>query len=86
MGDGPEKRCVMSLAKESESEKRVSFQPPQGRSHVFAAMAASKIRDHSVAVRTVRMVALEACQREAIVASRVGGLPEFLAGADALLV
>jgi len=87
MGDGPESDTLKSLAKEIGIDNRVTFQPTQSRSQVLAAMAASKVVIIPSRLEPFGMVALEAMsQGKPIVASKVGGLPEFLEGADAVLV
>jgi glycosyltransferase involved in cell wall biosynthesis len=87
MGDGPEKDTLKSLAKEIGVDNRVTFQPTQSRAQVLAAMATCKMVIIPSRLEPFGMVALEAMsQGKPIVASKVGGLPEFLEGADAVLV
>ena len=87
VGDGPEKDTLKALAREIGIESRVTFQPTKSRSQVLAAMAESQVVIIPSRLEPFGMVALEAMsQGKPVVASRVGGLPEFLEGADAALV
>jgi len=87
MGDGPERERLEQLARILELNGEVSFRGNQDHDRVLEEMAAADV----VAIPSLQepfgLIALEAMSLgKPIVASRVGGLPEVLEGADALLV
>jgi glycogen synthase len=87
IGDGPERERLEQLASALGLNGEVRFAGGQDHARVLEEMAAADV----VAIPSLQepfgLVALEAMYLgKPIVASRVGGLPEVLAGADALLV
>jgi glycosyltransferase involved in cell wall biosynthesis len=87
IGDGPERRALVELARELEIQDRVQFCGAQSHPEVMQAMAQSEMIVVPSRQEPFGMVALEAMALgKPVVASRVGGLPEVLEGADALLV
>jgi glycosyltransferase involved in cell wall biosynthesis len=87
IGDGPEREVLGRLARSLGLNGEVRFRGQQDRGQVLAEMAAADLVVIPSRHETFGLVALEAMALgKPIVASRVGGLPEVLQGADALLV
>jgi glycosyltransferase involved in cell wall biosynthesis len=87
IGDGPEREALGRLARSLGLNGEVRFGGQQDRVDVLAEMAAADLVVIPSRQETFGLVALEAMALgKPIVASRVGGLPEVLEGADALLV
>ncbi len=87
IGDGPERQNLELLAKSLGLNRELSFSGESDRERTLDAMRQANV----VAIPSLQepfgMVALEAMALgKPVVASRVGGLPEVLEGADALLV
>jgi glycosyltransferase involved in cell wall biosynthesis len=87
IGDGPERERLEQLACTLGLNGEVRFAGEQDHAQVLEEMAAADV----VAIPSLQepfgLIALEAMSLgKPIVASRVGGLPEVLEGADALLV
>jgi len=87
IGDGPERERLEELARALGLNGEVRFAGGQDHARVLEEMAAADV----VAIPSLQepfgLIALEAMSLgKPIVASRVGGLPEVLDGADALLV
>src|SRR5262249_41213128 len=86
IGDGPERESLEDLA-ERLGLNEIRFTGQKDREAVLAEMAASELVVIPSRCEPFGMVALEAMALgKPVVASRVGGLPEILEGADALLV
>jgi len=87
IGDGPERESLERLASSLGLKGEVSFSGQQDRESVLAEMAKAELIVIPSRRESFGMVALEAMALgKPVVASRVGGLPEILKGADALLV
>jgi glycosyltransferase involved in cell wall biosynthesis len=87
IGEGPERRTLESLAHDLGLDGRVDFRGDQKHSEVVRAMAASRIVVIPSRQEPFGLVALEAMTAgKPVVATCVGGLPEVLEGADALMV
>jgi glycosyltransferase involved in cell wall biosynthesis len=87
IGDGPERERLEHLARALGLNGEVRFDGNQDHARVLEEMAAADV----VAIPSLQepfgLIALEAMSLgKPLVASRVGGLPEVLEGADALLV
>lgn len=87
IGEGPELSRLQTLAQELGLNGRAELQGAKPRSEIWKGMAASC----AVVIPSRRepfgLVALEAmAMGRPIIAARVGGLPEVLEGADALLI
>jgi glycogen(starch) synthase len=87
IGDGPERESLEQLSRTLGMNGEVRFRGNQDHAQVLEEMAAADL----VAIPSLQepfgLIALEAMSLgKPIVASRVGGLPEVLEGADALLV
>jgi glycosyltransferase involved in cell wall biosynthesis len=87
IGDGPERGVIESLRQEFGLDGSVCLRGAGDREAVVHAMEASDIVVIPSREEPFGMVALEAMARgKPVVASRVGGLPEILDNADAILV
>lgn len=87
IGDGPEREALERLARSLGLNGEVRFSGQQDRARVLEEMAAADLVVIPSRQEPFGMVALEAMALgKPVVASRVGGLPEVLDGADALLV
>ena len=87
MGDGPERNALESLARTIGLNGDVVFCGNQPRSQVLSAIAEADLVVVPSRKDSFGMAALEAmAYGKPIVATRVGGLPEVLKNADALLV
>jgi glycosyltransferase involved in cell wall biosynthesis len=87
IGDGPERQDLERRAVELTIRARVEFRGAQSQSEVYDAMRHAKFIVVPSLQEPFGMVALEAMALgKPIVASRVGGLPELLQNADAILV
>lgn len=87
IGDGPERESLESLARSLGLNGDVRFTGQQDRESVLAEMARAELIVIPSRRESFGLVALEAMALgKPVVASRVGGLPEILEGADALLV
>jgi glycosyltransferase involved in cell wall biosynthesis/SAM-dependent methyltransferase len=87
MGDGPERNALESLARSIGLNGDVIFCGNQPRSHVLSAMAEADLVVVPSRKDSFGMAALEAmAYGKPVVATRVGGLPEVLENADAMLV
>jgi glycogen(starch) synthase len=87
VGDGPEREACEQLVNKLGIARWVEFRGTLSRDKVMAAMAASRLVIVPSRREPFGMVALEAMALgRPVVASRVGGLPEVLEGADAVLV
>jgi glycosyltransferase involved in cell wall biosynthesis len=87
IGEGPERERLEQLARALGMNGEVRFRGNQDHAQVMEEMAVADV----VAIPSLKepfgLIALEAMSLgKPIVASRVGGLPEVLEGADALLV
>ncbi len=87
IGDGPERQNLEALARSLGLNGELSFSGESDREQTLAALSQANL----VAIPSLHepfgMVALEAMALgKPIVATKVGGLPEVLEGADALLV
>ena len=86
-GDGPERDVLHTLAHELHLDERVFFAGTRSHVEVIAGMCHSSLVVVPSRQEPFGLVALEAMQTgRPVVASEAGGLPEVLAGADALLV
>lgn len=87
IGDGPERSFIESLTQEFGLDGSVCLRGAGDRDAVVRAMAASDIVVIPSREEPFGMVALEAmASGKPVVATRVGGLPEILDNADAILV
>lgn len=87
IGDGPERESLERLASSLGLNGEVRFSGPQDRESVLAELAGAELIVIPSRRESFGLVALEAMALgKPVVASRVGGLPEILKGADALLV
>jgi glycosyltransferase involved in cell wall biosynthesis len=87
IGDGPEREALRRLARSLGLNGEVCFRGQQDHARVLREMAAADLVVIPSRQEPFGMVALEAMALgKPVVASRVGGLPEVLDGADALLV
>ena len=87
IGDGPERERLKELARSLGLNGEVNFCGAQDREATLAAMKQANVIAIPSLQEPFGLVALEAMALgKPIVASRVGGLPEVLAGADAVLV
>ena len=87
MGDGPERNALESLAHAIGLNGDVVFYGNRPRSQVLSAMAKADLVVVPSRKDSFGMAALEAmAYGKPVVATRVGGLPEVLENADALLV
>lgn len=87
IGDGPEHDRLKILAAKLGLNGDVMFLGGQPRAQILQAMSASELVVIPSRQEPFGMVALEAmAMGRPVVATRVGGLPEVLEGADALLV
>ena len=87
IGDGPERAALESLKQELGLDGTVTLRGAEDRDVVACAMASSDIVVIPSRQEPFGMVALEAmASGKPVIATRVGGLPEVLDGADAVLV
>lgn len=87
IGDGPERDTLMSLSRALGLGQQVEFRGAQGHVDVMKEIGRSALVVIPSRQETFGLVALEAmASGKPVVATRVGGLPEVLEGADALLV
>ena len=87
IGDGPERKSLEHLARSLGLNGEIRFRGQQDRENVVAEMAGAELVVIPSRRESFGLVALEAMALgKPVVASRVGGLPEILEGADALLV
>lgn len=87
IGDGPERESLERLARSLGLNGEVRFSGQQDRESVLAEMAGAELIVIPSRRESFGLVALEAMALgKPVVATRVGGLPEILDGADALLV
>lgn len=87
LGDGSERKPLESLANELGLDGRIEFRGAQDQRQVALAMASSRVVVVPSRQEPFGLVALEAMAAgKPVIASRVGGLPEVLDGAEALLV
>ena len=87
IGDGPERGSLEKLTRELAIDNHVDFRGAQDHDVVMHTISASQLVVIPSRRDTFGLVALEAVAAgKPVVATRVGGLPEVLEGADALLV
>lgn len=87
IGDGPERGTLMALTRELDLEARVEFRGALPHDETLALIASARAVVVPSREEPFGMVALEAMAAgKPIVATCAGGLPEVLAGADAILV
>jgi glycogen synthase len=87
IGDGPERENLERLAGTLGLNGDITFGGKQDRTNVLREIASAELVAIPSRSESFCIVALEAmAMGKPVVASRVGGLPEVLAGADALLV
>ena len=87
IGDGPERERLQELARDLGLNGEISFRGANERRTTLAAMNQANVIAIPSLSESFGMVALEGMALgKPIVASRVGGLPEILDGADAVLV
>jgi glycogen synthase len=87
VGDGPEQNSLRLLTRDLALDGKVEWRGAQNLARVIQEMALSHILIIPSREEPFGMVALEAMAiGKPIVASRVGGLPEVLDGADAVFV
>lgn len=87
IGDGPEREKLEKLARELGLNGEIQFSGGKDHSQTLAEMGLASVVVIPSLQEPFGLVALEAMALgKPIVASRVGGLPEVLEGADALLV
>ncbi len=87
VGDGPERELLEKLARELGLNGEIRFSGGKDHSQTLAEMRLASVVVIPSLQEPFGLVALEAMALgKPIVASRVGGLPEVLEGADALLV
>lgn len=87
IGDGPDRASLVNLAHELRLDGNAEFRGANDHSIVMQEMAASRVIVVPSRRETFGIVALEAMAAgKPVVATCVGGLPEVLEGADALLV
>lgn len=87
LGDGPERESLAQLARGLGLNGGIRFGGNQDHHTVLKEMAAAKLIAIPSRCESFSIVAVEAMALgKPVVATRVGGLPEVLAGADALLV
>ena len=87
IGDGPERKALERLAASLGMNGDITFSGQMDREAALAEMAGADLVVVPSRHESFGLVALEAMALgKPVVASRVGGLPEILNGADALLV
>ena len=87
IGDGPERKALERLAASLGMNGDITFSGQMDREAALAEMAGADVVVVPSRHESFGLVALEAMALgKPVVASRVGGLPEILEGADALLV
>ncbi len=87
IGDGPERAALESLKQELCLDGTVTLRGAENRDAVARAMAESDVVVIPSRQEPFGMVALEAmASGKPVIAMRVGGLPEVLDGADAVMV
>jgi len=87
IGDGPERESLEQLARSLGLNGEIRFSGKQDHDQVLRAMAAADLIVIPSRCESFGIVALEAMALgKPVVATHVGGLPEVLAGADAVLV
>lgn len=87
IGDGPERGALEILARDLGLNEWVEFRGSQERGEVIGAMTASRAVIVPSRQEPFGLVALEAMAAgKPVIATRVGGLPEVLNDADAILV
>jgi glycosyltransferase involved in cell wall biosynthesis len=87
IGDGPERCALENLARDLGLHEWIEFRGSQKHDEIIRAMASSRAVIIPSRQEPFGLVALEAMAvGKPVIAARVGGLPEVLADADAILV
>ena len=87
IGDGPERRSLETLARELALDGKVEWRGAQDHAAVMQAIASAAIMIVPSREEPFGLVVLEAMAGgKPVVATRVGGLPEVLEGAEAVMV